>query len=59
MAVSRPDTPESPVEFTFPSATGTGDIYARAFLPKDPPAAVLVICAGVFGVFFGKGGEKK
>ena len=47
MAVSRPDTPESPVEFTFPSATGTGDIYARAFLPKDPPAAVLVIHHGM------------
>ena len=47
MTVSRPDTPESPVEFTFPSATGTGDIYARAFLPKDPPAAVLVIHHGM------------
>ncbi len=30
-----------------------------SLLPVKVPAAVLVICAGVFGVFFGKGGEKK
>ena len=28
-------------------------------LPVSVPAAVFVIAAGVFGVFFGKGGEKK
>jgi hypothetical protein len=28
-------------------------------MPVSLPAAVLVIAAGVFGIFFGKGGEKK
>ena len=30
-----------------------------AYLPVSLPAAVLVIGAGVFGIFFGKAGDKK
>lgn len=34
-------------EFTFPSATGTGDIFACAYLPENAPAAVLTVHHGM------------